>query len=335
MGGAATGGKSSTGGAATGGAGTGGANTGCTATGFHTLNGKIYDNHCNEFIMRGINYPYAWYTTNTETRFADMASTKANSARIVLSVSRWGTTSASTISSIIATAKANKMVALLEVHDCTGYGDDSAALTPDTCVQFWLKSDIVNALKGNEAYVMINIANEAFGNDASSQWQAFYQTNVPKFRTAGLKHTLIVDAPNWGQDWSNTMRDGTGATAIFDADPDKNVVFSTHMYDVYSSASAVTSYFSKFLAKGLPFIIGEFASDHGSKGDVDDATIMSQCQQLGVGYLGWSWSGNSSDLATLDITNNFNVSSLTTWGSALINGSNGIKATAEPCSCLQ
>jgi mannan endo-1,4-beta-mannosidase len=107
------------------------------------------------------------------------------------------------------------------------------------------------------------------------------------------------------------------------------------MYDVYSSASTVTSYFSKFLTKGVPFLIGEFAADHGSKGNVDEATIMSQCEQLRIGYLGWSWAGNSSDLVTLDITNNFNVSSLTTWGTTLINGTNGIKATAKPCTSFQ
>lgn len=339
-GGGVTGGKSSTGGAAsggaaTGGAGTGGANTGCAATGFHIQDGKVYDSKCNEFIMRGVNYPYAWYTTETQQRFADMASTKANSVRVVLSVSRWGTTSAPSIASILSHAKTNKMVAILEVHDCTGYGDDSAALNPDTCVQFWLKSDVVDVLEDTEAYAMINIANEAFGNETSGQWASFYQSAVPKFRSAGLKHTLIVDAPNWGQDWSNTMRDGTGATTIFGADPDKNVIFSTHMYDVYSSSSTITSYFSKFLEKGLPFIIGEFAADHGSKGNVDEATIMAQCEQLGIGYLGWSWSGNSSDLASLDITNDFDVSSLTTWGNTLINGSNGIKATAETCSALR
>jgi mannan endo-1,4-beta-mannosidase len=331
-GGSTVGGKSSIGGAATGGAGTGGNSAGCTATGFYTKSGKIYDSHCNEFVMRGINYPYAWFTTNTQQRFADIASVKANVVRVVLSVSRWSTTSASTVSSIISWAKTNKLVTMLEVHDCTGYGDDSAALPPDTCAAYWLKSDMVTALKGNEAYVMINIANEAFGNASTSTWASFYTTNVPKFRTAGLHHTLVVDAPNWGQDWSNTMRDGTGATTIFNADPDGNVVFSVHMYDIYSTAATVTSYFSKFLAKGLPFIVGEFAADHGTKGDVDEATILSSSVQNGTGYLGWSWSGNSTDLATLDMTNNFDVSSLTTWGSRLIDGANGIEATAKTCT---
>jgi mannan endo-1,4-beta-mannosidase len=89
------------------------------------------------------------------------------------------------------------------------------------------------------------------------------------------------------------------------------------------------------MKKGVPLIVGEFAADHGTAGNVDEDTILSQCATLGVGYLGWSWSGNSSDLSTLDITTNFNVSSLTTWGKRLIEGTNGIKASAAVCSVFQ
>jgi mannan endo-1,4-beta-mannosidase len=317
---------------------TGGTSSGCTATGFYVSGTKIYDSKCNPFIMRGVNYPYAWFTSqNTQTRFAEIASTKANTVRVVLSGGRWTPTStAANVTSIISWAKANKLIAMLEVHDCTGYGDASGAAAPDTCVAYWLQSSMVAALKGNEAFVMINIANEAFGNISdNSQWETFYKTSVPKFRTAGLDHTLVVDAPNWAQDWKWTMRDGTGATSIFDADPKRNVVFSVHMYNVFNTASLVTTYFSKFLAKNVPLIVGEFAADHGTAGDVDEGTILSASVQNGIGYLGWSWAGNSSDLATLDITNNFNLSSLTTWGSRLIDGANGIRATGKPCTVFE
>jgi mannan endo-1,4-beta-mannosidase len=126
-----------------------------------------------------------------------------------------------------------------------------------------------------------------------------------------------------------------GANAIFNSDPERNVAFSVHMYDVYDSSNAVQSYFSNFLAKGLPLIVGEFAADHGSSGNVDEATIMAQAASRGVGYLGWSWSGNSSDLQSLDITNNFDVNSLTNWGNTLIYGSDGIANTSAACTCFQ
>jgi mannan endo-1,4-beta-mannosidase len=61
---------------------------------------------------------------------------------------------------------------------------------------------------------------------------------------------------------------------------------------------------------------------------------MSLSENLGIGYLGWSWAGNSTDLSSLDITSNFEAGNLTTWGDRLINGANGIKSTSEPCSCF-
>jgi hypothetical protein len=42
------------------------------------------------------------------------------------------------------------------------------------------------------------------------------------------------------------MRDG-GGSSIWEADPQKNLMFSVHMYDVYGSSATVTSYFNNFL----------------------------------------------------------------------------------------
>jgi mannan endo-1,4-beta-mannosidase len=256
--------------------------------------------------------------------------------RVVMSTGKqWTRTTGTEVANIISWAKASKLVAMLEVHDSTGYSEKAEAEHPDNAVGYWTSNEIASVLKGTEAYVMINIANEAFGNNTTSQWEPFYTGAVPKLRAAGLHHTVVVDAPNWGQDWSYTMRDGAGPGKIFEADPDKNVIFSIHMYDVYGQSSAVTDYFTKFLTKGVPLIVGEFAADHGSSGDVAEDTILSLAKQNGVGYAGWSWSGNSADLASLDITNNFDVNSLTTWGTRLIKGANGIQETAKVCTVFQ
>jgi mannan endo-1,4-beta-mannosidase len=199
---------------------------------------------------------------------------------------------------------------------------------------YWTASDIAAALRGQEAYVIVNLGNEPNGNDTSSSWVSSHVTAVEALRDAGFEHTLMVDAPNWGQDWQNDMRDGGGAP-IWDADELKNLVFSVHMYDVYDSSSIVGSYFDTFLnAYEAPLVVGEFAADHGDSGNVDEDTIMSLAEDLSLGYLGWSWSGNSGELATLDITNDFDGDDLTTWGNRLIKGANGIEATSEPCTCF-
>lgn len=328
--------------------------------GFYVADGKLFDVNGVEFIMRGVNYPYTWYVSeNTQQRFADIASTGANVVRVVMSTGDFGSitgedptddwtrTDGQEVTSIISWAKANKLIAMLEVHDATGYGDTEFAgnaVHPNFALDYWTSPDVAAAIKGQEAFVLLNIANESFGNDLSQEWEEFYEAAVGELRAAGLHHTLVVDAPFWGQDWGNCMRDGSttnprqmscDANRIFDADPDANTMFSVHMYDVYGDASTVTDYFDKFLTRGLPLIVGEFAADHGAGKNVDEATIMRISEERKVGYIGWSWSGNSGDLSSLDMTVGFNLSNLTPWGDTLINGANGLKETGVPCTCFE
>lgn len=312
--------------------------------GFHTKDGALYDVNGTEFVMRGVNYPYAWRTQGTEQSFADIAATGANTVRVVLaSGDQWTKTSGAELANIITWAKANKLVAMLEPHDATGYGESTAAPHPEKMLDYWKSAEVLNAIKGQEAYVLVNIANEPFGNNTSDEWESFHAMAVADLRAAGIKHTLVVDAPNWGQDWDNCMRDGQNgsqsmtcdAQVVYDADPDHNTIFSVHMYDIYGTQEIIRSYFDRFLSKGLPLLVGEFAADHGDRGNVDEDSILALSEQHGIGYLGWSWSGNSSDLSSLDMTVNFSPNNLTTWGARLINGENGLKQTGTPCTCFE
>jgi mannan endo-1,4-beta-mannosidase len=335
-GGAASAGAPSGGAAPTGGSGSGGASSSCGASGFHVKDGKLLDVNCEEFVMRGVNYPYAWFSSrNVEQDLQAIAATGANAVRIVLATGgRWTKTAQGTLTSLIGWAKAAKLVSIVEVHDTTGYSEQMGSVELGNATSYWTGSDIVSALKGQEAFVILNIGNEPNGNNTSTDWAPSHVTAVQALRAAGLGHTLMVDAPNWGQDWENRMRDG-GGSSIWDADIQKNLVFSVHMYDVYGTSSTVTSYFNNFLMKyDAPLVVGEFAADHGSSGNVDEDTIMSLAESLSVGYLGWSWAGNGDGLGSLDITSNFDSGSLTTWGTRLIRGMNGIEATSETCTCF-
>lgn len=335
-GGAGAGGTNAGGAGASATGGSSGSSSGCNATGFHVQDGRLYDVNCNEFVMRGVNYPYAWYASrNTQQDLDAIAAAGANAVRIVMATgARWTRTDGSTLTSLIQWSKAARLVAVLEVHDTTGYSEQSGSVPLSNATSYWTNQEIVAALRGQEAYVIINVGNEPNGNNTTDAWASSHVTAVQALRNADLDHTLMVDAPNWGQDWTNTMRDGAGS-AIWDADSAKNLIFSVHMYDVYGSSSSVSSYFNTFLSNySAPLVVGEFASDHGSSGNVDEGAVMMYAETLGIGYLGWSWSGNSSDLATLDITNGFDANSLTSWGERLINGTDGLKETAQPCSCF-
>jgi mannan endo-1,4-beta-mannosidase len=258
-----------------------------------------------------------------------MATTRANVVRIVLATgAQWTRTTGPQIAQLIQWCKDNQMIAVLEVHDSTGWGDASAAVPISNAVAYWTSSDVRAAINGQEDFVIINIANEPFGNNASGSYVNDTIAAIQALRNAGLTHNLMVDAANWGQDWSSTLRNS--ATQIFNADSLRNITFSVHMYEVYPNVETVSSYMQAFADMGLPLVVGEFGGDHNGQ-PVDEAAIMAQTQQRGLGYIGWSWSGNGSCCTQLDIVTNFSTS-LTSWGNALINGPNGITATAVPAT---
>ncbi len=75
-------------------------------------------------------------------------------------------------------------------------------------------------------------------------------------------------------------------------------------------------------------MVGEFGHDH-SDGYADEDAILATAQQLRLGYLGWSWSGNGGGVEYLDMVTNFDPNQLTSWGQRLFNGANGIAATSK------
>ncbi len=293
------------------------------AVGIRVSNGRIVEANGNDFIMRGVSHPHAWYTNETES-FAEIKQLGANTVRVVLSASRWGTTSASELSTIITLCRQNRLICVLEVHDTTGYQEDSAAISLDAAVNYWIS--VRSALQGQENYVIINIGNEPWGNNSYSGWTNATINAIQRMRDAGFDHALMVDAPNWGQDWAGVMRDN--AQTVFNSDPDRNTIFSIHMYGVYDTAAEITSYIDSFVSRRLPLVIGEFGHNH-SDGDPDEDTIMATAQAQGIGYIGWSYSGNSGGVEYLDMVYNFNPANLTPWGQRIFNGPNGIRETAR------
>lgn len=297
------------------------------AAGFTVANGKLYDANGTEFIMRGVNHAHTWYPQQTSS-FADVKALGANTVRVVLSSGdRWTRNTNADVANVISLCKANRLICVLEVHDTTGYGEQSGAITLARAVDYWIS--LADVLAGQEKYVIVNIGNEPYGNQNYGSWATDNAAAIKRLRTAGLTHTIMVDAPNWGQDWSFTMRDN--AASVFAADPARNTVFSIHMYGVFDTAAEISDYLGRFRAAGLPIVVGEFGFNH-SDGDPDEDTILAYSQANGIGWLGWSWSGNGGGVEYLDLATSFNPANLTTWGQRLFNGANGIRQTAREAS---
>jgi mannan endo-1,4-beta-mannosidase len=291
------------------------------ATGFHISNGRLLDANGNDFVMRGINHPYIWFT-NQNSSFANIKAAGANTVRVVLN----NTASTSTVSTAVTQCKNNKLVCVLEVHDTTGY-PKSGSITLSQAADYWLR--VKSAFVGQEKYVIVNLGNEPYGSATDTGWISQTETAISKLRNGGVSNTLMADAPAWGQDSSNLMRNNAGA--VFNSDSQKNVIFSVHMYSVYASASTVTNYINYFANNHLPLVVGEFGWAL-SGNPVAWSTVMSATQSRSIGWMAWSWSGNGGSDAPLDMTNNFNPNSLTGWGNSVINGGNGLKATSKQAS---
>jgi len=298
------------------------------ANGFYINSGKLYDANGSEFIIRGISHAHTWYTDKSTQAIPEIKAAGANTVRLVLSNGkRWTKTSSGDLSNLITLCKNNKLITIPEIHDTTGYGEEGAAATLAEAAAYWV--EMKSVLTGQEKYVIINIGNEPYGNNNYANWVNATKSAIQTLRNAGFTHTLMVDAPNWGQDWAFTMRDN--AQSVFDADTLKNTILSIHMYGVFDTAAEVSSYLSAFKSKNLPLCIGEFGHNH-SDGNPDEDAIMSNAQSSGIGYMGWSWCGNSSDVSYLDMVYNWSRNTPTSWGTRFFTGANGLSTTSKVCT---
>ena len=301
--------------------------TAANTTGFYVDGTTIRDANGNEFIMRGVNHAYAWYKKEIETAIKASAELGCNTVRIVVSDGqKYTKTTAEEIEMLTLMCMNYKVVPIFDVHDITGNNSTSKL---NKTVNYWIS--LKDVLQKYEKYVIVNIANEWMGQWGNgSGWSIAYQTAIQNIRDAGIMNMIVVDAPGWGQDGGAC---GDYCKEVFDADVEKNTIFSIHMYgSAGGKQSTIKSNIDGVLDDGVPVIIGEFGYYH-SDGDVDEEYIMEYCTEKNVGYIGWSWKGNGGGVEYLDIAVEWDGSVLSSdWGENLFNGENGIKATSEVCS---
>lgn len=296
------------------------------AIGFHMDGLKFLDANGNEFIMRGVNFPYAWYTKEWARSVPAMKVIGCNTVRVVLGTGdQHPRTSSAELATIIHDLEAHQMLAVLEVHDCTGYGEQQhapRAVPLTSATAYWTSPEIMAVLKGHEKSTIINIANEPIGNAMVDTWFDSTKQAVLALRAAGLTHTIMVDGPNWGQDFTGTMR--AYAAELLAADPEKNLIFSVHIYESFKDRASIEAYLRAFVEAKLPLIVGEFATENNGI-PVDAKSVLELCAQLGVGCLGWSWKGNSPGFTNLDIAQDWEGTRWTPWGELLVESEFGIR----------
>jgi len=304
---------------------------GVDSTGFYVAGGRLFDRYGNDFVMRGINDPLAWFqnrNTGALQWLDEIASTGANSVRLVWETDVMDTT---LLRQAIQRSIDLNMVPMVELHDVTGGRDVD---DPARMARYYAETDAVREiLLDYEDYLLINIANEWDGpNDI---YVDAYTRAITVLRDAGLNHTLVLDANGYGQSANTVITQGQTLLGI---DPQHNLLFSTHMYESFRNAQTIRDTLQRAADAQVPFIVGEFGFQHGTDNQGNPIQIpfdvlLEQSEQRGFGYLAWSWTGNSADVAYLDLTaQSGSADALSDWGNDIVNGPNGIRATAVPAS---
>ena len=217
---------------------------------------------------------------------------------------------------------------MLEVHETTGFGSHSQAISLDAAADYWLEMAWV--LDGTESFVIVNIGNEPRDFNNQDQWTSETTNAIRKLRNAQIDHVLMVDGPDWGQDSRNTMQ--ANAQTVLNADSQGDTVLSVHMYQHYPNDAAVRGYLDFYVNNNLPIVVGEFGDSHFADGGlqaVDEDAILAIAQQHQIGWMAWSWSGNASPNTQLDMVRDYDGNQLTGWGNRVINGTNGLRQTSR------
>jgi hypothetical protein len=226
-----------------------------------------------------------------------------------------------------------RMVPMIEMHDVTG---GTTADGPVSMARYYTETEAVRQiLLDYEDSLLINIANEWSG--ANNIYVQAYTDAINVFRSAGIRHTLVLDSNGFGQNANTVLSQGQ---ALLAADPQHNLLFSVHMYEQFRNAQTIRDTLQRAATAQVPFIVGEFGFQHGSDNQnqgnpypIPYDVLLEESERLGFGYLAWSWTGNGGGVEYLDLTaRSGSANELSAWGDGVINGANGIRATAEPAS---
>lgn len=267
-----------------------------------TVSGRaIEDANGNPVVLRGVNKMsvYDEEDPKGEISFPEIRKTGANTVRIVWGITRDTSpngpkTDPAVLDALIANAKANGLVPMVELHDATGKWS-----LLGTLVDYWVQPTVVDVIRKHSQYLLVNIGNEV-GDDSvtDAQFIGGYTSAVQRMRGAGIRTPLVIDAQDFGKNLEILNR--TAATLLA-ADPDHNLIFSVHTYWGIADGATpqyIRGQFEAAVAANYPLIVGEFSAFGAYNGNqsicaeggrIDYKTIIAEAQRLGIGWYAWEW----------------------------------------------
>lgn len=324
------------------------------------VNGKVLTTISGqEITLRGLNYPIIddgsislSNTSQYQHKIDQAALTGANAIRIpwYTNGTHWrdvqtpGTVSGYVnnghLSNILSYCHTKGMIPILEIHNATCSNDWN--LFNNTVMPFWTNPTILNLIETHKQYLVINLANEFgyvrwAGNQATAMttFTTNYNAAIANLRNLGVDVPIMVDAPDCGQSSTELL---SVAQAMVNADPNHNLIFSSHAYwfGYANSTALVEQKLDEADATDVCFILGEVANtqDGDSCGSISLATlyptILTEACERNIGWLAWTFDQDCS--APREMTTNGEFNTLTAWGNDLVyNAAYGLLSDS-PCA---
>jgi hypothetical protein len=266
--------------------------------GFFVVSGKLYDANGVEFRIRGIDKLH-W-----DNGSPGLANSKANTVRWNIDFTQPATNNIALLQ-----GGAGKTPGGIYDHMVVMPGAWSAPAGTLTCssdasilasaVTVWVAQ--AASWTQLEKYSIINIGNE-WGPSDSTVWRDSYITAIGQLRSAGYHATLSITSGGCGQDNADLVK---YAQAVFDSDPEKNVIFDRHVYGGDADAGALSTDATALAALGLPVLFGEFGPGMNigpSPTKLTPAEVIQTAEQNGFGWMAWAWDDNNLSNAQADNT---------------------------------
>jgi len=292
---------------------------------FITKDDKLIDAEGKAFIIKGMNNPHAWFGEKAYHALDFIHEVGCNTVRIV-----WQTSGKDAdLEKIINRVIELEMIPMVELHDVTG--SDSKEKLLDMA-RWYCERERVTMLKKYERYLLLNIANEWGGHViTNSKWLDSYTDAVKLMRESGYLTTIVVDGSGWGQNINPLIKCGQDLIA---ADPLHNILLSVHMYGSWNNPEKIRNDLKTCHDLKLPVIVGEFGYNYSDGKNnlgckADHTVIISTCNELGYGFMPWSWTGNNKQNQWLDLVDPSDWKTLTWWGKQVISAPGGITQTAK------
>ncbi|WP_027330646.1 hypothetical protein [Marinimicrobium agarilyticum] len=265
-------------------------------------------------LLRGATLDYQSAPGEMLEAVDPMAAGGANAVRLMVNPQ----TTATQLEAALGRIAENNMVAVITLTDdgsqvkCVETPDFLLNAVDDLWLGEWLEVIVQDRFQGR---IIINIA-DGWGpvgifNSGSLGYAEYvdtYKALIRKFRNAGFKVPLMIDAPSCGQDYKAFLA-GRGRE-LMAADDEANLIFAANGEGFHwDSADKVISANNLLAGEDVPFVMNAFAGSGVGDFPVDESVFMAQARGDSAISVNTPWSSAEDGVGyvnafgeTLDVT---------------------------------